>query len=65
MSYGITFCVADCTNANCERNLNFVPIPDGLVISQADFSGNCPMYEVYEGGELEDYESEEELDFND
>lgn len=65
MSYDITFCTANCTNENCERNLHFVLVPDGLATSQADFSGNCLMYELYEGGELEDYDGESELDFND
>lgn len=65
MMYDITFCVADCTNADCERNLNFVNVPPGQEISQSDFSGVCNMYEEYEGGTLEDYDGEAELDFND
>lgn len=65
MMYDMTFCVADCTNAGCERNLNFITVPERLEIYQADFSDCCDMFEEHEGGTLEDYDGEIELDFND
>lgn len=64
MNLDITFCVADCTNSDCERNLNFEIIPTGRDTLQADLSDNCPMYEEYDGS-ADDLDSEEELDFND
>lgn len=41
----VTYCVsADCPSTECKLKLTNNDIPDGTIISMADFSGTCRFY---------------------
>lgn len=50
-----TFCGAACANMECDRNIAAVSKADiervGLPVSMADFSPECPDYQLIKGEE--------------